>query len=332
MIVIKANSFGFEFLNRDRPEHPGGPNCVSRPMFLPSGARAGVRADTSIFRRLGKFLLVLMSVFTLLTRALAAGITTNIEYGVAGTNHLFLDASVPEGAGPFPVGIVVHGGGWCAGDKEHDVAPMEIPLTAANFTWFAIDYRLGPANRWPAGYEDVQTAIRWVKVHAVEYKGDSHRIALCGYSAGGHLVCLAATQAKADTRVQAVLGYAPPTDMVADNERRNGLSKSLQQLLDLPPELTPETRQKLAAMAPLEFVKPGLPPFLLIQGDADNTVLYAQTVNFQARLLSLQVPCDLITITNAQHRIMDWKKYSPNFEDQIRDWLVKTVGKGEAGK
>jgi len=111
-----------------------------------------------------------------------------------------------------------------------------------------------------------------------------------------------------------------------------GLSKSLQQLLDLPPELTPETRQKLAAMAPLEFVKPGLPPFLLIQGDADNTVLYAQTVNFQARLLSLQVPCDLITITNAQHRIMDWKKYSPNFEDQIRDWLVKTVGKGEAGK
>ena len=45
-------------------------------------------------------------------------------------------------------------------------------------------------------------------------------------SAGGHLACLAATLAQPDTRVQAVLGFAPPTDMVADNERRNGLSNA----------------------------------------------------------------------------------------------------------
>ena len=205
---------------------------------------------------------------------------------------------------------------------------MELPLTAANFTWFAINYRLAPTNRWPACFEDVQTAIRWVKAHAAEYKGDPKRIALCGYSAGGHLVCLAATLAEADTRVQAVIGYAPPTDMWADNARRDGLSKSLQLLLNLPPELTPATSNTLAAMSPIEFVKPGLPPFLLVQGDADQTVLHSQSVNFQARLLAAQVPCDLITITNAQHRIMDWKKYDSNFEDKIRDWLVKTLGQG----
>ena len=265
-------------------------------------------------------------IFALRGAGLTAELTTNIEYGVVGTNRLLLDASVPEGPGPFPVGIVVHGGGWASGDKEHDVAPMEIPLTAAGFTWFSIDYRLAPTNRWPAGFEDVQTAIRWVKAHAAEYKGDPRRIALCGYSAGGHLACLAATQAQLDTRVQAVLGYAPPTDMVADNERRHGLSKSLQLLFELPPDLTPAARQTLAGISPIEFVKPGLPPFLLIAGTADKTVLYSQSVNFQARLQASGVSCDLLTITNAQHRIMDWHTFDPHFEATIQAWLVKTLG------
>jgi hypothetical protein len=51
-------------------------------------------------------------------------------------------------------------------------------------------------------------------------------------------------------------------------------------------------------------------------------------VNFQARLLACQVPCDLITITNAQHRILDWAKYDTNFEGEITAWLVKTLGPG----
>jgi len=273
--------------------------------------------------RPGFWLAVLLAGFV---PAHAAELFTNVEYGVAGTNQLLLNASVPDGTGPFPVGIVVHGGGWASGDKEHDVAPMEIPLTAAKFTWFSIDYRLAPTNRWPAGFQDVQTAIRWVKVHAPSYKGDPRRIALCGYSAGGHLVCLAATQGQPDTRVQAVLGYAPPTDMVADNERRHGLSKSLQLLFNLPPDLTPEARKTLAGISPIEFVKSGLPPFLLIAGTADKTVLYSQSVNFQARLRASGVSCDLITITNAQHRIMDWHTFDPQFEEAIQAWLVKTLG------
>ncbi len=290
----------------------------------------GNRADHLIPPRkyfTGKLLIAGLLWFALAGSGRAQQLITNVVYGMAGANQLLLDASVPAGPGPFPVGIVVHGGGWGGGDRQHEVAPMEIPLTAAGFTWFTIDYRLAPTNRWPACFEDVQTAIRWVKAHAAEYHGDPKHIVLCGYSAGGHLACLAATQAQADTRVQAVIGYAAPTDMVADNERRNGLSKSLQLLLNLPPDLTPDTRRTLSAMSPIEFVKPGLPPFLLVQGDADKTVLHSQSANFQARLLVSQVPCDLITITNAQHRIMDWSKYDPNFEGEIKDWLVKTVGR-----
>src|ERR1043166_3273041 len=73
------------------------------------------------------------------------GLYTNIEYGKAGDEKLLLDASVPKGIGPFPMAIVVHGGGWGSGDKQQDVAPMTEPLTKANYTWFSINYRL-PAD------------------------------------------------------------------------------------------------------------------------------------------------------------------------------------------
>ena len=154
----------------------------------------------------------------------------NIEYGEAGGEKLLLDAHVPTGDGKFPVVLIVHGGGWMTGDREKDIVPVFAPV-ATNFTWFTISYRLAPTNRWPACFDDVQTAIRWVKKHAAEYKGDPNRIALLGYSAGGHLVALAGAHAdkpnsilrflrltkKDSTAVQAVVAFAPPTDLVADN-------------------------------------------------------------------------------------------------------------------
>src|SRR5213075_2196302 len=89
---------------------------------------------------------------------------------VAGES-LKLDAYVPEGAGPFPAVILVHGGGWTAGDKSGGpkkalIAPMQEPLERAGFAWFSVNYRLAPKHRYPACIEDVEAAIRWVKSHA----------------------------------------------------------------------------------------------------------------------------------------------------------------------
>ena len=196
----------------------------------------------------------------------------NIEYGEAGGEKLLLDAHVPDGEGKFPVVLIVHGGGWMSGDREKDIVPVFAPV-ATNFTWFTISYRLAPTNHWPACYEDVQTAIRWVKKHAAEYKGDPDRIALLGYSAGGHLVTLAGTHAEADTQVQAVAAMAPPTDLVSDNERRGGLSTSMRALFNYDStNMTDGVRAVLKENSPLTYVKAGLPPFLILQGSADKTV------------------------------------------------------------
>jgi pectinesterase len=251
---------------------------------------------------------------------------TGIEYGEAGGDKLLLDAHVPDGDGKFPVAIIVHGGGWMSGDRHHDVNVLFEPLSRAQFTWFSIDYRLAPTNRWPACFDDVQTAIRWVKQHAVEFKGDPDRIALIGYSAGGQLVCQAAVMAQDDTRVQAVVGLAPPNDLVADNERRGGLSRSMQSLFGFSStNLDDAVRAVLKENSPIAHVKPGLPPFLLVQGDADKTVLYQHSLNFQAKLKENQDSCDFVVVKGASHRILDWSKFEPTWSDQMTAWLLEKL-------
>jgi pectinesterase len=269
-----------------------------------------------------------------LTQAFSAN-RFNIEYGEAGGEKLLLDAHVPAGDGKFPVVLIVHGGGWMTGDREKDIVPVFAPV-ATNFTWFTISYRLAPTNRWPACYEDVQTAIRWVKAHAAEFKGDPNRIALLGYSAGGHLVTLAGTRAKAhksilqylrlakksDTTVQAVAAFAPPTDLVADNERRGGLSVSMRNLFGYEAtNITAAVRAVLKKNSPLTYVKPGLPPFLIIQGSADKTVPAGQSLAFQEKLKAAGVDCDLIMIPEGQHRIADWMKFDPAWQGKLISWL-----------
>ena len=258
----------------------------------------------------------------------------NIEYGEANGEKLLLDAHVPAGEGKFPVVLIVHGGGWSSGDKETDIVPVFAPF-ATNFTWFTINYRLAPTNRWPACYDDLQTAIRWVKQHAAEFKGDPNRIALLGYSAGGHLVTLAATQAKDDTRVQAIVGFAPPTDLLTDAQRRGSLDKwsSMKGLLG--GASLDDAVKQLSEMSPVNHVAPGLPPFLLVQGDADKSVAHDLTVNFQAKLQAANVSCDLITITNGTHRIADWKKFDPAWQGKLVAWLEEKLaadGSVEAGR
>jgi acetyl esterase/lipase/lysophospholipase L1-like esterase len=270
---------------------------------------------------------VFFLILTLSTWAVPAALQSDVEYGKVDDSSLRLDVSMPEGTGPFPVAIIVHGGGWSSGDKQADIRPLLEPLTKAHFTWFSIDYRLAPTNRWPACFEDVQTAIRWVKAHAAEYKGDPQRVALIGYSAGGQLVCQTVVLANDDMRVQAVVGLAPPTDLVADCERRGGLSPSLRNLLGRDKPLTEETRAVLRELSPINYVKPGLPPFLLIHGTEDKSVPYAQSVAFQAKLKANGVPCDLITIQGAPHRLTEWAKFDADYTGKMIAWLQHTLGK-----
>lgn len=249
-------------------------------------------------------------------------IRRDMVYGEAAGETLRLDASVPAGAGPFPMAILIHGGGWTGGDKAGDIAPLLEPLTAAGFACFSINYRLAPQHRWPACRDDVLAAVRWAKAHAERFRGDGTRIALVGYSAGGHLACFAATAPGADVRVQAVVGLAPLTDFEQELPKRGHvLGRAQQGLLARGPELTPESLALLRALSPINHVRAGLPPFLLVHGDADNSVPYAQSPAFQSKLRAHGVRCELLTLPGAPHRLSEWEKFQPDFLPRVVAWL-----------
>jgi alpha-L-fucosidase 2 len=261
---------------------------------------------------------------------IAADLRTDIEYARVGETPLVLDVSVPDGDGPFPVAILIHGGGWGSGDKATDITPWFEPLSRAGFTWFSINYRLAPANRWPACFEDVQTAIRWVKAHAAEFKGDANRIVVFGYSAGGQLAALAAVRATPETRVHAVVGCAPPTDFEQDLPVRGGLSLALQNLHGRPQGVTPDALAILRETSPINHVRPDLPPFLLVHGDADKSVPLQQSLNFQSRLRASNVPCDLVVLPGAPHRLTDWEKADAGWMQSVVAWLQRTLAPASA--
>lgn len=260
-------------------------------------------------------------------------IVRDVEYGRVGDVSLKLDVGLPRGAGPFPVAILVHGGGWTSGSKSgsdkpgsgSDITPWFATFTDAGCVWFSIDYRTLPTHRWPAQLDDTLTAIRWVKVHAAEYGGDPSRIVIVGHSAGGHIALHAAVVGEGDARVQAAIGYAAVSDLEFDAQVRSGASTGLQGLFNIPRDLTPETRKILFDGSPAKHIKPGLPPMLLLHGDADRTVNIAMTRSFEEKMLAAGNVCDVIVLPRAPHGLLTWDKFLPTYRQQVADWLAKNL-------
>ena len=253
----------------------------------------------------------------------------DIEYSQAGGESLKLDAFTPAGEGPFPAVIFVHGGGWSAGDKTGGNDPLFAPLAQRGVVWFTINYRLAPKHHYPAPVEDVHTAIRWVKAHAKEFNIDPNRLALVGESAGGQLVAQAAALANDDTRVAAVAPFYAPMDFIADMERRGGLSVSMRGLFGRTEAKADEaTLRLLREASPINHVRAGLPPFLLVHGTGDMSVLYNWSPQFQAKLKAAGVTCDLITIPDGVHGMARWETIAPDYKEKVADWLAQKLGIG----
>ena len=251
-------------------------------------------------------------------------VKADVEFARVGDISLTLDAFVPDGAGPFPTCILVHGGGFTKGDKQSYIKPLFEPLSQAGFAWFTINYRLAPQHRWPACAEDVETAIRWVKSHARDYKVDVTRIAIIGESAGGHLVSYAGTRAKSDTSVAAVVPFYAPHDLELQVRHRNALGESMTALLGLT-ELNDDTWKRLRAVSPGSHVHKGMPPYLLIHGDKDLTVPFEQSTRFQKQMLDLGNQCDLITIPEGVHGMGSWDKLNSDYREKLIAWLNVTL-------
>jgi acetyl esterase/lipase len=182
---------------------------------------------------------------------------------------VYLPNSPPLTGERYPVIITIHGGSWRYGTKGQVWTRHHQRLAAQGYAVFDIQYRLSQEARWPAQLDDVRTAIRWVKAHATDYNADAGRIALHGRSAGAHLALSAAYRASddcADTGVQAVVAFYPPTDLTLWDPV---VGSPLDQLMGGTKLQIPD---RYADASPVNFCRDGLPPTLLLQGDMDELV------------------------------------------------------------
>ena len=100
------------------------------------------------------------------------------------------------GAGPLPAVMFMHGGGWVTGDLDSHDATCRALANASGCKIVAIDYRLAPEHKFPAGLEDCYAALQWLATHASDIGMAPGRIAVCGDSAGGNLAASLAIMAR----------------------------------------------------------------------------------------------------------------------------------------
>ena len=123
----------------------------------------------------------------------------NVEYVRGPDWASSLDVFWPDGAGPFPVVVYYHGGGWSDGHKA-DGQLFALPFLDMGFAVVNVGYRLTATASAPAAVEDAICAVRWVTANASTYRLDSTRVVLVGHSAGGHLALMAG-MANGDARL-----------------------------------------------------------------------------------------------------------------------------------
>jgi acetyl esterase/lipase len=224
-----------------------------------------------------------------------------VQYGEADGAPLLLDAYLPaEGSSDTGV-IVIHGGRWMDGDRRETPADM---LAEAGFVAFSVDYRLAPEFPYPAALEDLQTAVRWVRMHAEEYGIDPAKIWAMGGSAGGHLAALLGTIGEGaldqDARVAAVVSWSGPMDLESLAHSRAGLAEVATQFVGCRDPDEPDCAARLREASPIAHLDPTDPP-IFIANATSEPVPYSQAQAMADAASKVGVPHQLWTIQGSDH-------------------------------
>src|ERR671910_311572 len=110
---------------------------------------------------------------------------SDVEFRRASARTLMARIYQPQGDGPFPALLDLHGGAWNNKDRSAN-APMDEKLAASGLLVVAIDLTLAPEAPYPASVQDANYGVRWLKATARDWKGDPATVGALGSSSGGH--------------------------------------------------------------------------------------------------------------------------------------------------
>lgn len=209
--------------------------------------------------------------------------------GWTGTIDLYL----PDGPGPHPVLLYLHGGGWRMGNPasaaQHAPAWNAMGLAVA-----AASYRLAQIAPAPAAAEDAAAALAWLRVEGAALGLDRSRVVIAGHSAGGQLAL-----------VTAYTAIPPPAAVVAWNAQADLVRYHADRIAESDPvawlagAADPEGTAR--ALSPLHLVSPGLPPTLLVHSDRDPRSPWRDAARLDEALTGAGIPAELVTMHSNGH-------------------------------
>jgi acetyl esterase/lipase len=183
-------------------------------------------------------------------------------------------------AGPAPVLIHLHGGGWWRGEKGQQARPLLRHMVRSGWVVLAATYRLSPEATFPDHLHDVERLIAWAKANADELGIDPGFVAVTGGSAGGHLAALAGL-GNGEARVQLAVPFYGVHDMLASD----GVSAKWPYLVTEIMKSDPVTdREAWLAASPIHRATADRPRFLVVHGSGDSLVDADESRLFVRRL------------------------------------------------
>lgn len=276
-----------------------------------------------------------------------ASLGSGLVYAAPGGQPLPLYLLRPWDNGEkHPLVVFIQGCSWTTPNPGFQL-PQLAGLARRGFAVASVVHRdCREGHPFPAFLQDVKAAIRFLRAHAAEYAIDKERVAVWGTSSGGNAALLTAMTGDWDCyrtedwpeesdRVQAVVDCFGPTDgpellrgMAQSGQMQQEDPRMLHLISDDRGGISPE---KIRAMSPFLVAEPGqpYPLFLLLHGDADPTVPFAQSEKLYERLCAYGYNAQLVQVTGGVHEGNFW---SPEILVVIEDFLRETLQRKELGE
>ena len=251
----------------------------------------------------------------------------------------------PQGAGPFPTLLDLHGGAWNNKDRRAE-EPMDRAIAASGVLVVAIDMTLAPEAPYPACVQDANYGVRWLKSKAAGWNGDPSRIGVYGSSSGGHVAELLAMR-PLDARYNAIPLLSAPNDATvayvatrspisntfarfqnAEQKKRDNMIKNNKTFF-VPWGTIHEANPQeiLERREPVMMV-----PLLIMQGALDDNVLPASQEKFAATYKAAGGQVDFRMFADSEH---EWVAKPGPQTDRAREMVkafiarnLKTPGRG----
>ena len=245
----------------------------------------------------------------------------DLAYGDAPLQRM--DVYLPQATGNAPVIVMVHGGGWAAGDKGNDQVWRQKAAhwTGSGAIFVSVNYRLVPEVDPLEQARDVARALAHVQLAAPGWGGNPDRLVVMGHSAGAHLVALLAVDPALTTQAGALpwLGTVVLDSVAFDVEARmhHSPSRLFTQAFGADPALW-------RATSPQALVQPGRGPFLLVCSELRR--LSCPAASSFARTIEAQAGQARVLPQPLNHRAINAGLGAPGEYTRAVDQFLEQIG------